>query len=104
MVKQRMDLLELLRKRGMDGDVDFLREALRVLVDGIMDAEVSAQIGAEHSERRPRAGHLPQRLPQPHLGYPGGHHGVAYSQAAGRQLLPQPAGTTAAQRGRLCCR
>ena len=28
MVKQRMDLLELLRKRGMDGDVDFLREAL----------------------------------------------------------------------------
>ena len=53
MVKQRMDLLELLRKRGMDGDVDLLREALRVLVDGIMDAEVSAQIGAEHGERSP---------------------------------------------------
>ena len=35
-----MDLLELLRKRGMYGDVDFLREALRVLVEGIMDAEV----------------------------------------------------------------
>ena len=53
MVKQRMDLLELLRKRGMDGDVDFLREALRVLLDGIMDAEVSAQIGAQHGERSP---------------------------------------------------
>ena len=53
MVKQSMDLLELLRKRGMDGDVDFLREALRVLVDGIMDAEVSAQIGAQHGERSP---------------------------------------------------
>ena len=53
MVKQRMDLLELLRKRGMDGDVDFLREALRVLVDRIMDAEVSAQIGAQHGERSP---------------------------------------------------
>ena len=53
MVKQRMDLLELLRKRGMDGDVDLLREALRVLVDGIMDAEVSAQIGARHGERSP---------------------------------------------------
>ena len=26
MVKERMDLLELLRKGGMDGDVDFLRE------------------------------------------------------------------------------
>ena len=37
----------------MDGDVDFLREALRVLVGGIMDAEVSAQIGAQHGERSP---------------------------------------------------
>ena len=35
MVKQRMDLLELLRKRGMDGDVDLLREALRVLVSRV---------------------------------------------------------------------
>ena len=97
MVKQSMDLLELLRKRGMDGDVDFLREALRVLVDGIMDAEVSAQIGAQHGERSPER-YLPQRLPQPHLGYPGGYHGVAHSQGAGRQLLSQPAGTAAAQR------
>ena len=47
MVKDSMDLLELLRKRGVDGDVDFLREALRVLMDAIMDAEVSARIGAE---------------------------------------------------------
>ena len=52
-VKERMDLLELLRKRGMDGDVDFLREALRVLVEGIMDAEVSSRIGAEYGERCP---------------------------------------------------
>ena len=53
MVKHSMDLLELLRKRGLDGDVDFLREALRVLTDGIMDAEVSAQSGADHGERSP---------------------------------------------------
>ena len=52
-VKERMDLLELLRKGGMDGDVDFLREALRVLVEGIMDAEVSSRIGAEYGERCP---------------------------------------------------
>ena len=51
MVKERMDLLELLHKGGMDGDVDFLREALRVLVEGIMDAEVSSRIGAEYGER-----------------------------------------------------
>ena len=48
-----MDLLELLRKGGMDGDVDFLREALRVVVEGIMDAEVSSRIGAEYGERSP---------------------------------------------------
>ena len=53
MVKERMDLLELLRKGGMDGDVDFLREALRVLVEGIMDAEVLSRIGAEYGERCP---------------------------------------------------
>ena len=53
MVKERMDLLELLRKGRMDGDVDFLREALRVVVEGIMDAEVSARIGAEYGERSP---------------------------------------------------
>ena len=53
MVKERMDLLELLRKGGMDGDVDFLREALRVLVEGIMDVEVSSRIGAEYGERSP---------------------------------------------------
>lgn len=53
MAKNSMDLLELLRKRGVDGDVDFLREALQVLVEGIMEAEVATQIGAEHSERSP---------------------------------------------------
>ena len=103
MVKQRMDLLELLRKRGMDGDVDLLREALRVLVDGIMDAEVSAQIGAQHGERSPervtyRNGYRNRtwdtRVGTMELNI----NGVAHSQGAGRQLLSQPAGTTAAQR------
>ena len=40
MTKNSMDLLELLRKRGMDGDVDFLREALQVLVEGIIACPV----------------------------------------------------------------
>ena len=53
MVKDSMDLLELLRKRGVDGGVDFLCEALQVLVEGIMDAEVSGRIGAGHGERSP---------------------------------------------------
>ena len=53
MVKESMDLLELLRKRGVDGDVDFLLEALRVVADAAMNADVSAKIGAEHGERSP---------------------------------------------------
>ena len=48
-----MDLLGLMRKRAEDGDVDFLREGLRVLTQGIMEAEVAAQIGAEYGERTP---------------------------------------------------
>ena len=53
MVKDSMDILELLRKRGMDGEVDFLLEALRVVADAVMDADVSAKIGAGHGERNP---------------------------------------------------
>ena len=74
MAKNSMDLLELLRKRGMGGNVDFLREALQVLVEGIMDAEVAAQIGAQRGERNPERVTPPQRLPQPTLGHSGGHH------------------------------
>ena len=48
-----MDLLELLRKRGVDGDVDFLQEALMVLMNAILDAEVTARIGSERGERSP---------------------------------------------------
>ena len=37
-----MDILVLLRERGIDGDVDFRRENLQVLLEGTMDTEVSA--------------------------------------------------------------
>ena len=50
MARESMDVLELLRKRGLDVDVDFLREALGVLVKGIMDAEVSAKTVAGYGE------------------------------------------------------
>ena len=83
MVKESMDLLELLRKRGMDGDVDFLREALRVLMDAIMDAEVSTRIGAEHGERSPdRLTHRNGYRSRAKLGYPEGE-GAAGGDTAG---------------------
>jgi len=49
--KDSMDLLGLLRKGLEEADVDFLREALRVMVEAIMDADVSSQIGAQYAER-----------------------------------------------------
>ena len=97
MVKERMDLLELLHKGGMDGDVDFLREALRVLVEGIMDAEVSARIGAEYGERSP------ERVTQRN-----GYRSRAWDTRVGTMEMHipklregsyfQPAGATASQR------
>ncbi len=66
MVKDRMDLLGLLRKWTEDADLDFLREALGVLVQGIMEAEVSAKIGAGYGERTPeRATHRNGYRPRP---------------------------------------
>jgi len=47
----KFTLLDLIRKVGMEGDVDFLREGLKVLAEALMDAEVSQHIGAERFER-----------------------------------------------------
>ena len=55
MTENRMALLELLRKgeepAELEGEDDFLRRALRWLVQQVMEAEVSAQIGAGRYER-----------------------------------------------------
>ncbi len=52
MVTTKMELLELLSK-AEGGDVDFLREGVRVLAQALMEVEVSGQIGAAHNERTP---------------------------------------------------
>jgi putative transposase len=52
MAVSKMELLELVSKAEA-GDVDFLREGVRVLTQALMEAEVSAQIGAEHGQRVP---------------------------------------------------
>ena len=53
MARDSIDILELLRKRGMDGDLDFLLEAVEALANGIMDSEASVQAGADYGERSP---------------------------------------------------
>jgi len=51
MAKDRMALLDLLRKSGMEKDVDFLREGVKVLAEALMELEVSEKTGAVRYER-----------------------------------------------------
>ena len=66
MVKESVNLLELLRKQAAGGDLDFLREAVAVLAEAVMEAEVAAQVGAGYGERSEtrltrRNGYRPRR-------------------------------------------
>ena len=47
----RMALADLVRKAEQQGDVDFLREEVRVLSQTLMEVEVSQHLGAERHER-----------------------------------------------------
>ena len=38
-------MLDMLRKAIIDGDVDFLREGVRVLAQAVMEAEVTERTG-----------------------------------------------------------
>ena len=51
MAKDRMTLLELLRKAGVEKDIDFLREGIKRLAEAIMELEVSEKTGAGLYER-----------------------------------------------------
>jgi putative transposase len=50
-----MALLDTLRKARGEGDVDVLREGVRILAQAIMEAEVSEVTGAARGERKPEA-------------------------------------------------
>jgi hypothetical protein len=53
MADDRMAVLESVRKAIADGDVDFLREGVRVLAQAVMEAEVTELTGVPHGERDP---------------------------------------------------
>jgi putative transposase len=55
MADDSMSLLETLRKMSADGEVDVLREGLRLLAQAIMEAEVSELTGLPKGERNPDA-------------------------------------------------
>jgi len=53
MAEDRMAVLETVRKAIADGDVDFLREGVRVLAQAMMEAEVTELTGVPKGERDP---------------------------------------------------
>jgi transposase-like protein len=55
MAEDRMAVLDTVRKAIADGDVDFLREGVRVLAQAVMEAEVSELTGVARGERNPGA-------------------------------------------------
>jgi transposase-like protein len=55
MADDRMAVLETVRKAIAAGDVDFLREGVRVLAQAVMEAEVSELTGVAKGERNPEA-------------------------------------------------
>lgn len=80
MTDASMALVEYLRKLGMEEDGDFLREAMRVLTQMVIEAEAEEQIGAQKYERtgqrkthrnghrerawETRVGEIPLRIPK----------------------------------------
>ena len=60
MADDSMTLLDTLRKVSADGEVDVLREGVRVLAQALMEAEVTELTGVAHGERAPE-----RRLTQP---------------------------------------
>ncbi len=53
MADDSMSLLETLRKATAEGEVDVLREGVRILAQAIMEAEVSELTGLPKGERDP---------------------------------------------------
>jgi putative transposase len=49
--KVSMALAELVRKAEANGDVDFLKEGVRVLSQALMEVEVAQHLGADRYER-----------------------------------------------------
>jgi putative transposase len=53
MAEDRMAVLDTVRKAIAEGDVDFLREGVRVLAQAVMEAEVTELTGVPKGERAP---------------------------------------------------
>jgi putative transposase len=53
MAQEKDTLLGVLRKAGLGGDVDFLRQGLQALMEALMELEVEERVGAGRYQRSP---------------------------------------------------
>jgi hypothetical protein len=91
MAEDSMAVLDMLRKATADGNVDVLREGVRVLAEAIMEAEVGELTGAAKGRARPRSpADQPERLTRAALGYPNRHDRPGHPQGPRRVVLPVP--------------
>lgn len=56
MTEDKMAVLDMLRKVTADGDVDVLREGVRVLAEALMEVEVTALTGVRRVNATPSGG------------------------------------------------
>ncbi len=86
MARASVDVLELLRKQAEEGDLDFLREAVAALAGAVMDAAVTAQVGADYGERSEARTH-PATATEA-LGHPRRHDRAPDPRAPSGKVLP----------------
>jgi hypothetical protein len=72
---------------GDDGDTDLARAMLQSFAETLMSAQAQMLCGRLPRVQR-RAGQLPQRLPVPPVGHPGGHDRPGRPEATRGHLLP----------------
>src|ERR687896_400293 len=82
MAKSRMDVTAFVGKLLKEDDPDVLKEGVQVLSQALMEAEVSAQIGA-----------LPYERTQERTAYRNGYRARTWEPAGGPNGLKPPKGT-----------
>ena len=79
MATDRMTLLEEIGKAAAHGDLDFLRTAVKVVAEALMELEVAVKLGAERYERTVER-----------TGYRNGYRNRAWNTRAGTVELAIP--------------
>ena len=98
MALSQSDLIRLLESLRSSDGIELVRSVAERMLQELIEAEVSAHIGAGWNEHTELPESVPQRAPGQDPDHAGRRSGPGDPQAPHRQFLPQPAGTPAAHR------